>query len=207
MSAGGNIGLEAKQEIASGNAGAPPTKHQLDMKNIRCYEHDMIGHAEQAVDKYLELSGKDVSSLKKVATPCIDDHQLSEEDFTTSGQLAPVAARIVLKILYFALHERPDLLWSVNTLAREVTRWNVACDKRLHRLISYMHCTRDFAQLCFVGDSADQCKLALYVDASFAGDLRDSKSTSGMFLALVGPNTFAPLTWFCKEQDLSLIHI
>ena len=35
--------------------------------------------------------------------------------------------------------------------------------------------------------------LALFVDASFAGDLRDSKSTSGAFMFLVGPNTFVPL--------------
>ena len=37
-------------------------------------------------------------------------------------------------------------------------------------------------------------------DASFAGDIEDSKSTSGAFLALAGPNTFVPITWFCKKQ-------
>jgi hypothetical protein len=46
----------------------------------------------------------------------------------------------------------------------------------------------------------EKCKLALFCDASFAGDLRDSKSTSGAFLCLVGPNTFVPITWICKKQ-------
>ncbi len=62
----------------------------------------MIGHAEQCVERYCELSGKKVDSLKKVATPCMDDHLMPPEDFVTKGALSPVAARIVLKALYLA---------------------------------------------------------------------------------------------------------
>jgi hypothetical protein len=40
----------------------------------------------------------------------------------------------------------------------------------------------------------------LFCDASFAGDLKDSKSTSGSLLCLVGPNTFCPISWLCKKQ-------
>ena len=40
----------------------------------------------------------------------------------------------------------------------------------------------------------------LFCDAGFAGDLKDSKSTSGGLLCIVGPNTFAPITWMCKKQ-------
>ena len=36
---------------------------------------------------------------------------------------------------------RPDIVWSVNKLARAVTKWARACDKRLARLISYIHHT------------------------------------------------------------------
>ena len=91
-------------------------------------------------------------------------------------------------------------MWAVNMLAREVTRWNTACDKRLHRLISYLYHTKDKKLTCMVGDTAENCMLALFSDASFAGDLKDSKSTSGAFLALVGPRTFVPITWLCKKQ-------
>ena len=52
--------------------------------------------------------------------------------------------------------------------------------------------------LCW--NSPDKCVLALFVNASFAGDLRDYKSTSGAFMFLVGPNTFVPLLWLCKKQ-------
>ena len=88
-------------------------------------------------------------------------------------------------------------------LAREVTRWTVACDRRLHRLICCMHQTAESAQVCFVGDAPGDCWLALFSDASFAGDLRDSKSTSGGILCLVGPNTFVPINWVCTEVPSS----
>ena len=46
----------------------------------------------------------------------------------------------------------------------------------------------------------EDCVLILFADASFAGDLGDSLSTSGAYLVLMGPHTFVPLTWFCKKQ-------
>ena len=53
---------------------------------------------------------------------------------------------------------------------------------------------------CHVGDDATALRFALYADASFAGDLRDSKSSSGGLLCLIGPHTFVPLSWLCKKQ-------
>jgi hypothetical protein len=150
--------------------------------------------------KYLELANKNEHTLKNVATPCMDDHQILTEDREVKGVLSPVAARIVLKILYLARMARPELLWTVNSLAREVTKWTKSSDKRLHRLISYLHFTKHWVQVCIVGDSPEDCHLGLFADASFAGDLEDSKSTSGGSLNIVGPNTFVPCTWLCKKQ-------
>ena len=42
--------------------------------------------------------------------------------------------------------------------------------------------------------------LVLCHDASFAGDLQDSTSTSGGLLCACGPHTFAPMSWMCKKQ-------
>ena len=52
------------------------------------------------------------------------------------------------------------------------------CDKRLHRLISYMLHTKDWTQVCWVGDDIKDCKLVLFVDASFAADLTEKTFTS-----------------------------
>ena len=51
-----------------------------------------------------------------------------------------------------------------------------------------------------VGDKIENIKLAVYSDASFAGDVNDSKSTTGGLICLVGPQTFVPLNWMCKKQ-------
>ena len=54
----------------------------------------MTGHAASCVDKYLELSGLEASSLKYVAHPCIDDHMLNDDDLNTKGSLSPVALEL-----------------------------------------------------------------------------------------------------------------
>ena len=118
----------------------------------------------------------------------------------SKGALSPVASKMVLKCLYLARLARPDILWAVNSLAREVTKWNTAYDKRIHRLISYIHWTENHVMASYVGNEAKDCKLMMFCDASFAGDLRDSKSTSGGILCLVGSQTFAPICWMCKKQ-------
>ena len=165
-----------------------------------CYAYEMVGHAQQTVDRYLELAKKTKDSSKKVATPCIDDHLIPPEEFEVKGELSAIAGRDVLEALYVVRISRLDFMWSVNMLAREVTCWTAACDRRLHRRIAFMHHTQDWAQICYVSDSPSQCWLALFYDASFAGDLRDSKSTSGGLLCFVGPITYVPVSWLCENQ-------
>ena len=53
---------------------------------------------------------------------------------------------------------------------------------------------------CHVGNTAKQCRLGLFQDSDFAGDLEDSKSTSGGTLCVFGSHTFVPISWMCKKQ-------
>ena len=133
----------------------------------------------KCVERYCELANKTTQQLYKVSTPCIDDHRFKEEETKSVGELSNTCSQIVLKCLYLARIGRPDMLWSVNKLARSITKWTRACDKRLNRLISYMHHTSEYKQYCHVGNTAKQCRLGLFQDSDFAGDLEDSKSTSG----------------------------
>ena len=95
------------------------------------------------------------------ATPRKDDHQFKEEENESVGELSTVCSQIVVKCLYLARVGRPDILWSVNKLARAVTKkWAKACDKRLACLISYIHKTSEYRQYCYVGNTAQQCRLA-----------------------------------------------
>ena len=93
----------------------------------------------------------------------------------------------------------------MNKLARSITEWTKACDKRLSCLISYIHDTCDYKQYCHVGNTAKQCRLGLFQDSDFAGDLEESNSTSGGTLCIFGSHTFVPISWMCKKQT-SLSH-
>ena len=108
-------------------------------------------------------------------------------------------------MLVLGTHWKTDVLWSVNKLARSITKWTKACDKRLNRLISYIHHTCEYKQHCYVGNTAKQCRLGLFQDSDFAEDLEDSKSTSGGTLCVFGSHTFVPISWMWKKQT-SLSH-
>ena len=63
------------------------------------------------------------------------------------GDLSTACSQIVLKCLFWERIGRPHILWSVSKLARALTKWTKACDKRLARLISYIHHTCEFRQI------------------------------------------------------------
>ena len=67
----------------------------------------------------------------------MDDHQFVEEESGSVGELSTVCSQIVLKCLHLARIGRPDILWSVNKLARAVTKWTKTFDKCVSRLISW----------------------------------------------------------------------
>ena len=70
-------------------------------------------------------------------------------------------------------------------ITRSITKWTKACDKRLNRLISYIHHTCEYKQYSYVDHTAKQCRLGLFQDSDFAGDLEDSKSEHCAFLEVI----------------------
>ena len=124
-----------------------------------------------------------------------------EEELKSVGELSKVCSQIVLKCLYLVRIGRPDILWSVHKLARSITKWTKACDKRLNRLISHIHHTCDYNQYCHMGNTAKHCRWGLFRDSDFARDLEDSKSTSGGTLCIFGSHTFVPISWIEIGRD------
>ena len=175
-----------ESRISAGGAEKLPFPQNV---RISSCSYDMEGHAKKCVERYCELANKTTQQLYKVSTPCIDDHHF-EEEMKSFGELSQVCSQMVLKCFNLARIGRLDILWSVNKLARSITKWTKACDKRLNRLISYIHHTCEYRQYCHVGNTAKQCRLGLFQDSDFAGDLEDSKSTSGGTLCIFGSHTF-----------------
>ena len=63
-----------------------------------------------------------------------------------------------------------------------------------------MHSTPHYCLCGRVNDLPAALKLLLFVDADFAGESDNARSTSGGFLILAGPNTWFPLAWISKRQ-------
>ena len=61
--------------------------------------------------------------------------------------------------------------------------------------------TKNYRQFCHVENQIEDCKLGLFQDASYAGELRDSLSSSGGLLCILGSHTFVPISWMCKKQS------
>ena len=123
-----------------------------------------------------------------------------KKNWTQLENCQKYALKLFKKCLYLARIGRPDILWSVNKLALSMTKWTKACDKRLSRLISYIHHTCEYKQYCHVGNTSKQSRIGLFQDSEFTRDLEDSKSTSGGTLCIFGSHTFVPISWMCKKQ-------
>ena len=139
--------------------------------------------------------------MRQQRRPCLDDHQIKKEEWKLKVSCQKFDPILYYKNKCLARIGRPDILWSVHNLARSVTKWTEAFDRRLARLISYIHYTSNYRQYCPVGDAAQLCRLGLCQDSDFEGDLEDSKSTSRGVLCIWGSRTFVPLSWMCKKQS------
>ena len=138
---------------------------------------------------------KKTEQLFKVSHPCLDDHQIKKEDLEIKGELFEVCSHIVLKCFFLARIGRPDILWSVNKLARPVTKWTQACDRTTGTInfLTFMSrvITANIVMWAMRLNIVDwgYCKIQ-----TLQGDLEDSDSTSGLVLCIFGSRTF------CTDQ-------
>ena len=80
-------------------------------KPVTIVEYDMTGFLQQCIDRYKELAGNNVN-LKTVATPFYDDkiaRPIADEQ-EARGELQPIAARVLMKVLLTYLELRRDWL-------------------------------------------------------------------------------------------------
>ena len=202
---------------------------EVDGQMVRSITYDMSDFLSSCVDRYLELAQVGREKLKQVKTPYLqasdkadfqgteptptypyglidplpddgDDDVWAPEDEKVQGHLAHIASRVLMKILYAARMARVDLLRPTCFLATKVTKWTRTCDRLLLRLVSYINSTLDLMMVAWVGDKPEDVQLKLFTDADLAGEATNSKSTSGVFLVLRGPRTFAPIAGVSKKQ-------
>ena len=159
---------------------------------------DMYDYALQTVELYKSITG--IDKIKPAATPFVPEGSILEQDEVSRGELSPHACKILMKALWLGRLARPDIVKPINDLATKVQSWTRGEDKKLLRLIQYIHATPHYRLAGSINDKEEDLELQLYVDADFAGDKGNARSTSGGFLVLRGPTSFFPLAWVSKRQ-------
>ena len=124
----------------------------------------------------------------------------SEAAVDYGGKLQTIASRILMKVLYGARMARPELLKAVGRLACKVTKWTQQCDAELHRVMCYIKSTPNHQLVGWCNDRLEDLEIVLYADADFASDV-DKKSTSGVYMEIVGPDTRFMLAAISKKQS------
>jgi hypothetical protein len=162
---------------------------------------EMKEFLQSAVDKYFTEVG--VVSLPRVATPYLEvDTAVSEAEALPGLQKGTCASHL-MKLLYAARMCCPWLVTIICRLASHLTRWSVYHDRALRRLFAFVarntHLSLEFE---LSSDDCVDCELGLWCDADQAGNHAHTRSTSGLWIAIVskdGKRTW-PLAWNSKKQ-------
>ena len=85
---------------------------------------------------------------------------------------------------------------------RASTKWSRACDKRLARLISYIHCTSEYKQYRHLGNAAPQGRLGLFQDSD---KIRNPLQVE--HLCVFGSHTFDSKKLDMQEADICVTQL
>ena len=181
--------LGSKSCVDAGFTGATPSKPSLATAGpLREFTNN------EGVAVYGRVRGR------KAAKPKVETVNFDPEVNVSGGQLQPIAARVLMKVLYAARVCRFDLLRAVCALAQMITKWDDKCDRRLHKLMCYIASTTSRQLVGFVGDEMAAVKPHLFADADLAGCPESQKSTSGVYYCVMGPRTRFPISAVSKRQ-------
>ena len=153
-----------------------------------------------------ENVGKDSKRRNPAARLLIvrKDEDVPSIGHSAVGELNRAAASVIMTVMFAARWARADLLRAIGFLASNLHEWGETQDRRLFRLMCYVNNTLQLRLIAFIGDKPEDLKLVAYSDADFAGDRRDSKSTSGAFMALWGKNSFFPVIRSVEEAGVRI---
>ena len=168
------------------------------------WSYDLEGHAKKCVERYCELANKKTEQLYKSQLLAWMIIIISRRRNWNQLENCPnLIANCLEMLCVLARIGRPDILVvSEQTCSISHKMNSRACDRRWQaRLTAYIHHTNDSpTTIVMWGNTAQHCRLGLFQDSDFAGDLEDSKSTSGGVLCIFGSRTFVPTSWMCKKQ-------
>ena len=102
--------------------------------------------------------------------------------------------------MYAARMARLDLLRAIGHLARKLTQWIGLEDKKLRKIIEYIHSSYDLRLTGFVGDEPEQLSLVQYSGADYASDRADAKFHQWYISGASGADGILPLAAHSRRQ-------
>lgn len=144
------------------------------------------------IQKLLDRFG--MTDAKPSKFPISPGHTQSKEE-TDDNKLAnnKQFASLIGGLLYVAVNTRPDIAAAVSILGRKTSCPTQADWLEAKRILRYLKHTMHDELLLGV----DQSALQIYVDADWAGDTNDRKSTSGFLFRFGGGS----ISWSSKKQN------
>ena len=107
--------LRCEHLVRDTNVGGVPAKQM---------EYNMRPFFEQCVDSYFTLTKKTIDTLKPATAPFLDESKVEDSSENKEGLLAPMACKVLMKILCGARLARFDLLRPIAALAFKITKWD-----------------------------------------------------------------------------------
>ena len=152
----------------------------------------MQGHFKKCVELYYELANKTTQKLYKISSPCIDEHHSKGEEVKPVENYQKHVFRFFFGIVL-------DTKKLINLKDRSKNEHKLLINDFLALFLTFI--TYVNTNSIFMWEKLlTQCKLTLFQDSDFTGDLEDAKSTSGGTLCVFGSHTFVPISWVCKKQ-------
>ena len=155
-----------------------------------------------AVGEYMKEIG--VTSLPWVPSPSIKDK--FEEKIAKKGEQANTVLSHLMKIMYLSRLCQGDVLTTTSFLARRCHYSFLNDDRRLHRLMSYIH---HHVDLCLLHQlhprDRDGASLDFSPDTELGGDPYTTKASGGFWLELSSPcgNRKWPISFGTKKATHS----
>uniref|UniRef100_A0A5S6Q5I8 Reverse transcriptase Ty1/copia-type domain-containing protein n=1 Tax=Trichuris muris TaxID=70415 RepID=A0A5S6Q5I8_TRIMR len=148
-------------------------------------------HQQRKIDLMLEQHG--MLDCKPAATP-MEVGSLSMNEESAAMEDNAQYRQVVGSLLYIATVSRPDITMAVGLLCRHVETPTLADWKSVKRVIRYLSGTKHVKlRLCSSTNLEPQC----YVDADWAGDKLDRKSTTGYVFKLGN----CTISWASHKQS------
>jgi hypothetical protein len=146
---------------------------------------------EKYILEILERFGK--SNIRPISTPTLANEHLIK---LTSAEVDVKAYQSAVgALMYPMLGTRPDLAYTVAVLGRHTSTPGADHQRALDRAFQYLNATSKW-QLTFQRGNPDGTTLHGFVDADWASDIADRKSTSGFVFMLGG----GAISWSSKKQ-------